>query len=266
VTVLRRIQKKMGIALWVLLLVGVSACSAPLYVKMQKRAAAHPQFDGNRKAEVPDTLIMDDFSDWEKHWAPEAERPTQVRYLPEEKALDVVAPAGFTLWLKQPLDSGTTVRYQICAVAEGGTYDRCSDLSCFWMATDPQHPADVFAGATERAGTLVGTYGLRMYYMAYGANANTATRFRRYDGDYQRFLQFSRRPPVLKEYTDPDCLIVPNHWYVVEIRVRNGVTEYWCDDKQLVCWVDPQPLQQGWFAFRTTQNHFRVRSFSVTRP
>ena len=139
---------------------------------------------------------------------------------------------------------------------EGGPFDRLSDLNCFWMASEP------FTGMASRAGRFVESYRLQCYYLGFGGNYNTTTRFRRYDGDTLAVTDPARRPPILKEYTDSAHLLRPNHWYAVRIEVdADGRTRYFIDDELLVDYLDPAPLLRGWFAFRTTWSHTRLTGF-----
>ena len=62
----------------------------------------------------------------------------------------------------------------------------------------------------------------------------------------------SKRPAILKEYTDDAHLLKANHWYHIKIEsTPNGRTRYWINNECIVDYLDPQPLQQGWFGFRT---------------
>ena len=55
------------------------------------------------------------------------------------------------------------------------------------------------------------------YYLGYGGNHNSTTRFRRYDGDESGITNPKARPAILKEYTDAGHLRKPNHWYHIKI-------------------------------------------------
>ncbi len=59
---------------------------------------------------------------------------------------------GCTVWFKEKFSGPLMIEYYAVMVEEGGPNDRYSDLNCFWMATDPKHPDDLFAGSEERAG------------------------------------------------------------------------------------------------------------------
>lgn len=226
------------------------------------------------------------------HWRIEAESP-QTRVLLRGDTLDITSPQGLSLWWDEPLEAPCVVEYRACVVMEGGPSDRLSDLNCFWMATDP-----VVGVRTEDAGRLVGSplrgislrrgrfvesYRLQCYYVGYGGNYNTTTRFRRYDADTLGIAQPEHRPPILQEYTDSAHLLRPNHWYSVRLEVMpvrvEGTAErqhgtpatqvarvrYIIDDEVLVDYVDSRPLLRGWFAFRTTWSHVRMTGWRVLK-
>ena len=191
------------------------------------------------------------------HWRIEAES-TKTRVLWRADTLDITSPQGLSLWWDQPLQAPCIVRYQACVVVGGGPCDRLSDLNCFWMSSEP------FQGLSSRGGKFLESYRLQCYYLGYGGNHNTTTRFRRYDGDTLAIADPARRPPILKEYTDPAHLLRPNHWYSVRIEVTaEGRTRYFIDDECLVDYLDPTPLLRGWFAFRTTWSHIRLTDFEI---
>jgi hypothetical protein len=191
------------------------------------------------------------------HWRIEAESP-KTRVLWRADTLEITSPQGLSLWWDQPLQAPCTIRYRACVVVAGGACDRLSDLNCFWMSSEP------FRGLSSRGGKFLESYRLQCYYLGYGGNHNTTTRFRRYDGDTLAITDPARRPKILKEYTDPAHLLRPNHWYSVRIEVSaDGRTRYFIDDECLVDYLDPTPLLRGWFAFRTTWSHIRLTGFEI---
>ena len=137
------------------------------------------------------------------HWRIEAESP-KTRVLWRGDTLDITSPQGVSLWWDEPLHAPCTITYQACVVMASGPCDRLSDLNCFWMVSEP------FSGMAQRSGRFVESYRLQCYYLGYGGNHNTTTRFRRYDGDTLAIADPLRRPPVLMEYTDTDHLLRPH--------------------------------------------------------
>lgn len=248
------------------LLVGMISCSPPIWNTLQKRAAKAPTFQGILNSAEPVVLANGNFSNWQRYWVEEAEKPVRIQYLPKDSVLDIVAPKGLTLWYKDPFQGNVTFRFQIRAVSGPDSLDRCSDLNCFWMASDPTHPESIFTRKDFRGGVFGKSYSLVLYYMSLGGNSNKTTRFRKYDGDYDAFIQGKQRPSILKEYTDSEHLIKPDHWYSVVISVCDGLVDYWSDDELLVHYQDSTPLTKGWFGFRTTQNHLQIRNFTVLKP
>ena len=144
---------------------------------------------------------------------------------------------------------------------EGKAGDRLSDMNSFWMASDP-HANDLWKRATWRSGIFTRCYSLQMYYLGYGGNHNTTTRFRRYNGDEAGIDDAAKRPAILKEYTDKQHLLKPNHWYHIKIEsTTTGRTRFYIDGECIVDYLDPQPLHEGWFGFRTTLSRTRITHF-----
>lgn len=66
--------------------------------------------------------------------------------------MDIVSPDGLSLWYKERLTGNYEITYRVQVVVENGSYDRLSDLNCFWGADDPRHPDDFFARSAWRNG------------------------------------------------------------------------------------------------------------------
>ncbi len=209
------------------------------------------------------------------HWRIEAESPL-TRVLLRGDTLDITSPKGLSLWWNKPLTAPCTISYRACVVMENGSYDRLSDLNCFWMASSPLPNNEEVAKVTTPlspwrgvggevfSGAFLDYYRLQCYYLGYGGNHNTTTRFRRYNGDTLAIKDPSHRPPIIKEYTDSAHLLKPNHWYSVRIEVlEDGHTRYFLDEELLVDYRDLSPLLHGWFAFRTTWSHTRLTGFRI---
>ena len=198
---------------------------------------------------------------FKKYWQVESESP-DYRVTFSGDTCEILSPKGLTLWRKEKMKAGMTVEYDACVVDEGREGDRLSDLNCFWLASDP-NAKDLWARAAWRSGIFVRCYTLQMYYLGYGGNYNTTTRFRRYDGDEAGVEDAARRPAILKEYTDKDHLLEANHWYHVKIESKLGHTRFLIDGECIVDYLDPQPLEEGWFGFRTTLSRTRLTNFKA---
>lgn len=201
------------------------------------------------------------------HWRIEAES-ADTRVLLRGDTLDITSPKGLSLWWDEPVQAPCRIEYRACVVMGGGPFDRLSDLNCFWMASEPA-PATHQLGSplstlARRGGRFAESYRLQCYYLGFGGNYNSTTRFRRYDGDTLAVGDPARRPPIITEYTDSAHLLRPNHWYAVRIEVTaDGRVRYYIDDECLVDYLDPAPLRRGWFAFRTTWSHTRLTAFRI---
>lgn len=188
-------------------------------------------------------------------WQVEAEGKGYVTWSKDNVA-DIHAPAGLTLWCKELMKGNVTIEYEARIVSDG----RISDLNCFWMASDPM-AKDVFANANRRGGRFLETYNMKLYYVGYGGNHNSTTRFRRYDGDARGVSEVRYRPAILREYTDKEHLLKGDHWYKIRLEAVDGRVRFFIDGECLVDFVDPKPLTSGYFGFRTTLAHAQLRNF-----
>ena len=202
--------------------------------------------------------------DFNKYWRVESESK-DYRVTFRGDTCELLSPKGLTLWRRQQYDANTVVEYDAMVVDEGQEGDRLSDMNCFWLASDPRHD-DIWRRAAWRSGIFVRCYTLQTYYLGYGGNHNTTTRFRRYTGNEAGVDDVAQRPPVLKEYTDEDHLLKKNHWYHVRIESCDGRVRFYVDGQLLVDYCDPQPLTKGWFGFRTTKSRTRITNFRTTAP
>ena len=198
--------------------------------------------------------------DFKKYWVIESEGPCQVTF--QGDTAEFVAPKGLSVWRKEKMSGRTVIEYDAQVVTDNPD-DRLSDLNCFWMASDPNAP-DPWTNLKKRGGKFVNSYALQLYYLGYGGNHNSTTRFRRYNGDERGVEDAEYRPAIIKEYTDADHLLKPGKWYHIKITHDGLRTQYFIDGERLVDFRDPAPLTEGWFAFRTTLSRTRLTNFSYT--
>lgn len=168
---------------------------------------------------------------------------------------------GCTVWWREKLSAPVVIRYEATVLSVGGAHDRVSDLNCFWMATDPRHPGDMFVAGHGRTGKFADYDALRTYYVGQGGNENTTTRFRRYAGSGEK--------PLLPEHDrrEPPVLLEGNRSYQITLMaLADGTVRYYRDDALIFEFKDPAPLREGWFGFRTVHSRLRIRDFSVSRP
>lgn len=194
-----------------------------------------------------------------KYWKVESESPDYKVIFIGDTA-EIVSPKGLTLWRKEKMNGRVTIEYDACVVVEKEG-DRLSDLNCFWMASDPAYPDNIWKREKWRNGIFLNCYSLQLYYMGYGGNYNSTTRFRRYDGNEAGITDPKVRPAIWKEYTDADHLLKANHWYHIKITNEDNRISYYIDGKQLVDFRDAEPLTEGWFGFRTTLSRTRITNF-----
>lgn len=213
-----------------------------------------------------------------QQWTVEAEDAQSYVKWDAKGVADIYAPKGLTLWCNDLMEGNTVIEYEAMIMADKTLRDetkpcrilqtdkggakkgksakhdealRISDLNCFWMA-------DRMNSCGAR---FVNNYALSMYYVGYGGNYNTTTRFRRYNGDARGVDSAQYRPGILKEYTDPAHLLVPDKWYSIRLEQIDGKVRYYVDGELLVDYLDLKPLVRGYFGFRTTFAHARLRNF-----
>ena len=146
--------------------------------------------------------------------------------------MDIVSPDGLSLWYKERLTGNYEITYRVQVVVENGSYDRLSDLNCFWGADDPRHPDDFFARSAWRNGEFKNYNTLDLYYVA---TAVMIMELRVSVNTMESIMEWTsaKIKPILREYTDAAHLLKPNHWYEVKIRVENGATTYAMDGEEL---------------------------------
>lgn len=199
--------------------------------------------------------FADDFSGDLTRWA--VEQMPGGRVAVEDGRLAIEDAAGCTVWFREKLRAPVTIRYR----ARVSSRSRVSDLNCFWMARDPRNAEAPFADANRRSGKFADYDSLATYYVGYGGNANSTTRFRRYDGKGAR--------PLLPEHdrSGPEFLLEADRDYRIEIHVAaDGTTRFVRDGETVFAYRDAEPLTEGWFAFRTVHSRIEIDDFEVSVP
>jgi hypothetical protein len=199
-------------------------------------------------------LYSDDFSGNlnPKRWLAEIEPVGQSEVHTENSKLILNTAGGVTVWFKPRLERNIRIEYDWTVLVDSGRNDRLSDLNQFWMATDPRN-ANLF----WRNGKFENYDSLSLYYVGFGGNTNSTTRFRKYHGNGQK--------PLLKEYLDRAHLLKANHTYHIVITVVDGRTTFSVDGEVFFEFIDPAPLRSGWFGFRSTAARHAVDGFRVWR-
>ncbi|WP_170887681.1 MULTISPECIES: DUF6250 domain-containing protein [unclassified Vibrio] len=171
-------------------------------------------------------------------------------------ALDIDDGNGTTVWFKHDIDTPSVIEFDGMVVVNGGPNDRGTDLNWFWMAQDP-HSNSFFEKSEWRAGNMRKYDPMRLYYIGYGANDNSTTRFRRYAGDGKR--------PLLPEYdvSAKEFMNVPNVYTNIKIINLDDRIYVYANDKQLYEITDETQFKSGKFGFRTWKSHLKIDNFKV---
>ncbi|MEJ6701591.1 MAG: DUF6250 domain-containing protein [Akkermansiaceae bacterium] len=199
-------------------------------------------------------LYKDDFNGDLSQWV--IEQMTGGTTTIKNEQLDINDAKGCTVWFKHKLTGAIMIEFEASLIKKGGQYDRLSDLNCFWMATDPKNPKDLFANQ-KRGGLFKNYHPLRLYYVGYGANHNTTTRFRRYPGDSSR--------PCLPghDLQDKKFMHTANKTIKIQIIAKDSKIQYLRDGVIVFNFTDKAPYSEGWFGLRTVNNHMKIDNFRV---
>jgi Domain of unknown function (DUF6250) len=187
-----------------------------------------------------------------KNWIVEIENKPNSSVYSKNHRLVIDSQGGATVWFKQKLKGNIKISYKRKVLINKGLNDRLSDLNQFWLANDPKN-TNIFI----RKGKFEEYDSLSLYYVGLGGNTNTTTRFRRYNGNGQRY--------ILEEKNDPQHLLKANKTYQIAIIVRDNTTSFWIDGRPLFSHVDDNLLKEGYFGFRTTASRQQIWNFSVEK-
>lgn len=194
-----------------------------------------------------------------RYWA--VEQMPGGRVTTRDGALVIEDLSGSTVWLREKLIAPVEITYEATVISASGPFDRLSDLNCFWMASEPRAPHyPPFAPPYARSGKFSDYDSLLTYYVGYGGNTNSTTRFRRYDATPAR--------PLLPEHdlNAKKFLLEPNRTYRIRLVARDGSAEFWRDGEKLFTYRDPAPLTNGWFAIRTVKSHLVIKNLRISKP
>jgi hypothetical protein len=202
-------------------------------------------------------LYQDDFAGDLDNWVVEQMPGGSVRVA--DGKLEIEDAKGCTVWFRKKLEGPIMIEYEALIIKQDGPHDRGSDLNCFWMAQDPKSYDNLFAGSRARGGRFSNYHSLRLYYVGYGANHNSTTRFRRYVGTGER--------PVLPEHDLSAEQYMLKYNVPIKIQlIADGERIAYLRDGEVIYDVhDPNPYTDGWFGFRTVNNHMTIDNFRVYR-
>lgn len=206
-------------------------------------------------------LFMSCASEPQSKWVIESDHPdTQV--VETETGLELAAAGGLTAWYKEPIKGNYRITYTATQPMAGNPCDRLSDLNCFWAAQDPQHADDFFFRSEWREGKFAHYNTLNLFYVGFGGNDNGTTRFRRYFGDkYGQDASIVK--PLIKEYSDPQHLLVAGHEYKIEIVCKDNLTTYSMDGEEMFRHELTPGMGDGWFGVRLWKNYTIIKDFKI---
>jgi Domain of unknown function (DUF6250) len=179
------------------------------------------------------------------------QRPNNQVYT-ENGQLVIDVADGATVWFKQKLKDKWLIEFDRSVPMQGGKNDRLSDFNIFWQATAP-----LSKKLFGRVPDFANYDSLSLYYIGFGGNTNTTTRFRKYQGNGEK--------TILKEYLDKEHLLEANKNYHCRLVMLRGMMLFYVNDVLFFSFKDEKPLESGYFAFRTTQSRHKIGNFKVSR-
>lgn len=188
-------------------------------------------------------------------WFCELKQPPNNRAFVENGQLVIDVAKGATVWFAQKLKNNWLIEFDRTVVVDGGKNDRLSDFNIFWQATDPRskNSKKLFGRSPEFENYDY----LSLYYIGFGGNTNSTTRFRKYQGTGEK--------TILQEYSDAEHLLKANKTYHCRLVMLRDTVFFYVDDVLFFTFKDTEPLKNGYFAFRTTQSRHRIDNFKVYR-
>lgn len=215
-------------------------------------------------------VAADDFSAGLARWRLEAEDPRAV-VTAEHGVLDIATPAGLSLWWREPLSGDYAIRFTAVALpappSAGPHAGRLSDLNMFWNALEADGSAP-----RPRSGQFTRYDTLATYYAGFGANGNTTTRLRQYDGRQRRLLAGFADAALAEPGEQPmtrQTRLQAGKPLAVEIVSRRPTAadpvhlRWQVDGETLFARAEGPPRLAGHFALRTTASRLQIRDFQV---
>lgn len=200
-------------------------------------------------------LFKEGFENTLKNWAIEQQDGGSV--IISDGKMEITDVGGCTVWYKHQLQAPLLIEYDAIVIDQDGKQDRVSDLNCFWLATDPEHPDNFLMNSEKRKGKFGNYDSLRLYYVGLGGHHNTRTRLRKYDG--------TGKKPLLPEHdlSAEKFLIRPNETNHIKIVAYQGIIQYYRNNLLIYDIMDLKPYTEGYFGLRTVNNRMTVDNFKV---
>lgn len=217
-------------------------------------------------------VAADDFRAGLARWRLEAEDARAV-VTATGGVLDIATPAGLSLWWREPLSGDYAIRFTAVTLpapaTAGALAGRISDLNMFWNALE--------ADGSEpypRSGKFGGYDTLPTYYAGFGANGNTTTRLRLYDGSQRRLLTGFADGAIAEPGERPmtrETRLHAGQPLSIEIVSRQPTSadpvhlRWVAGSNEVFTRADANPRLHGYFALRTTASRLQIRDFKILR-
>lgn len=187
------------------------------------------------------------------NWFCEIKQKPNNRAFVENGQLIIDVADGATVWLKRKLKDKWLIEFDRTVPLQGGKNDRLSDFNIFWQATDPLSKSS--KKLFGRDPDFAHYDSLSMYYIGFGGNYNTSTRFRKYQGTGEK--------TILQEYSDVAHLLEADKTYHCRLVMLRDTMSFYVNDALFFTYKDVKPLKNGYFGFRTTKSLHLIDNVKV---
>ncbi|MGE9270068.1 MAG: DUF6250 domain-containing protein, partial [Verrucomicrobiales bacterium] len=187
---------------------------------------------GVGRFEVGKLLEEESFEDLER-WAVQVEAKegaAEAKISVDRGSLDCYVPGrGCTIWFRRLMSTRVAICYDVvCPTPEkSGPGMMPRDLNHFWMATDPEGPAEGLFDSDRYDGSFGSYDKMRGYYASTGGGRNTTTRMRRYPREIDG--RFSDHIALKARDGQPEFLIIPDRVMRVQLVAYDDLIQYIVD-------------------------------------
>lgn len=184
------------------------------------------------------------------NWFCELKQKPNNRTFVENGQLIIDVADGATVWFKKKLKNKWLIEFDRTVPMQGSKNDRLSDFNVFWQATAP-----LSKKLFGRDPDFAHYDSLSLYYIGFGGNTNTTTRFRKYQGTGEKTL--------LQEYSDSAHLLEADKTYHCRLVMLHDTMSFYVNAVLFFTYKDAKPLKNGYFGFRTTKSRHLIDNFKV---
>lgn len=197
-------------------------------------------------------VIHEDFSGELLRWTVEGETDSS-RFSFNGDTLNIFTPSTITLWYDHRFNGNYRIRFSVLEKGAAIPDSSVSAWGCFWAATDPEHPDNLFFNSDQRGQDLSNYHSLQLYYTI------------RQNQDSLRFGKNRITPDSLPQRSSayPSSVFQNDTWNVIEIKMENEIVSYSVNGNIVKQERDNLPLLEGYFGLYLQNSVLRLTGFEI---